>query len=117
MVLASPIDRQRHSAEKGHQAMTYVITDNCMGERYATCVSVCPVDCIKPGVYQGEEFMVILPEVCIDCGLCLPECPIGSIVDNESEAPEWAAVNAKLAPQFANNPNVAERPRNDPPRK
>jgi ferredoxin len=64
--------------------MTYVITDICLGERYATCVSVCPVDCIKPGEYQGEEFMVILPEVCIDCGLCLPECPIGAIVDNEA---------------------------------
>jgi ferredoxin len=97
--------------------MTYVITDKCLGERYATCVSVCPVDCIKPGDYQGEEFMIIEPDVCIDCGLCLPECPIGAIVETEDESPEWAAINAELAPQFHDNPAVAERPRNDPPRK
>jgi len=93
-----------------------VITEVCLGERYATCVAVCPVDCIKPGEYAGQEFMVILPDVCIDCGLCLPECPIGAIVDNEAESPEWAAINADLAPQFENNPPVPVRPRYDPPR-
>src|SRR3954468_14355206 len=71
-------------------SMSYVITEKCLGERYATCVSVCPVDCIKPGDYQGEEFMIIDPDVCIDCGLCLPECPIGAIVETEDEDPEWA---------------------------
>ena len=53
--------------------MAYVITDTCLGERYATCVSVCPVDCIKPGDYQGQQFMIIQPDVCTSCGLCLPE--------------------------------------------
>ena len=96
--------------------MTYVITDKCLGERYATCVSVCPEDCIKPGAYQGQPFMIIEPDRCTSCGLCIPECPIGAIVDNESESPEWAQVNAQLAASFANNPRVAERPRNDPPR-
>ena len=42
--------------------MPYIITEKCLGERYATCVSVCPVDCIKPGDYQGEEFMIICEE-------------------------------------------------------
>ncbi len=97
--------------------MAYVITDICLGERYATCAAVCPVDCIHPGEYQGEDFMVIHPEVCIDCGLCLPECPVGAIVDNEAESPEWATVNAELAPSFEQNTKVSERPRNDPPRK
>ena len=67
--------------------MSYVITDKCLGERYATCVAVCPVDCIHPGEYQGEEFMIIDPEVCIDCSLCLPECPIGAIVETRSREP------------------------------
>ena len=61
--------------------MPYVITEKCLGERYATCVAVCPVDCIYPGEYKGEEFMVIDPIVCIDCGACLPECPIEAIVE------------------------------------
>ena len=60
--------------------MPYVITNKCLGERYAACVDVCPVECIHPGDYQGQEFMIIDPEVCIDCGACLPECPIGAIV-------------------------------------
>lgn len=97
--------------------MAYVITEKCLGERYATCAAVCPVDCIKPGVYEAQEFMIIQPDVCIDCGLCLPECPIGAIVENEDESPEWARINAALAPDFDKNPPVAERPRNDPPRK
>lgn len=97
--------------------MPYIITEKCLGERYATCVSVCPVDCIKPGDYQGQEFMIIDPEVCIDCGLCLPECPIGAILETADEDPTWAAINAELAPEFNQNPPVPERPRNDPPRK
>jgi ferredoxin len=97
--------------------MAYVITEKCLGERYATCVDVCPVDCIYPGEYQGEEFMVIHPDVCVACGLCLPECPIGAIVDNEEESPEWGVINAKLSELWGDNPKVPERPRNDPPRK
>ncbi len=97
--------------------MAYVITDKCLGERYATCVEVCPVDCIHQGEYNGEEFMIIDPDVCIDCSLCLPECPIGAIVETEDESPEWAAINRELTPSFRDNPKVEPRPRNDPPRK
>lgn len=97
--------------------MSYVITDKCLGERYASCVASCPVDCIHPGEYLGEEFMIIDPDVCIDCGACLPECPIGAIVESESEAPEWAEINRELAPEFSQHEPVEERPRDDPPRK
>ena len=97
--------------------MAYVITEKCLSERYATCAAVCPVDCIKPGEYQGQDFMVIDPDVCIDCGLCLPECPVGAIVESEDESPEWAAINRELAPEFSKNPPAPERPRNDPPKR
>lgn len=97
--------------------MSYVITDKCLGEQYATCVAVCPVDCIYPGDYQDQPFMVIDPEVCIDCGLCLPECPIAAIVESEDESPEWAKINAELSPAWAGAPKIPERPRNDPPRR
>ena len=41
--------------------MSYVITGKCLGEQYASCTEVCPVDCIYPGDYKGEKFMVIDP--------------------------------------------------------
>ena len=61
--------------------------------------------------------MVIDPEVCINCNACLPSCPINAIVETEDEAPQDAALNAKLAPEFKNNPQVTPRPDNDPPRR
>ena len=97
--------------------MPYVILEKCLGEQYASCVAVCPVDCIHPGEYKGEKFMVIDPETCIDCGQCLPECPINAIVATADESPEWAKINAELTPSFKNNPKVPERPKNEPPHK
>ncbi len=97
--------------------MSYVIVEKCLGERYGSCVAVCPVDCIYPGDYQGKEFMVIDPAVCITCGACLPECPIGAIVESEDYDPAYAKVNAELAESFKSNPKVPERAKNDPPRR
>jgi ferredoxin len=97
--------------------MAYVITDKCLGEQYAVCATVCPVECIHPGDHKGEKFMIIDPEVCINCGLCLPECPVGAIVASEDESPEWAKINKELAPQYKSNPPAPERAKNDPPKK
>ncbi len=97
--------------------MAYVITQKCVGERYATCVEVCPVDCIHPGDYRDEVFMVIHPDNCIDCELCKPACPIDTIVESEDESPEWAEINKELTASFKGNPVVEPRPANDPPRK
>ena len=97
--------------------MPYVITEKCLGERYATCVDVCPVNCIYPGDYKGQPFMVIDPDLCIDCGACIPECPIEAIVATVEEAPEYGKINAEFSPQFKSNPAVTPRPSNDPPRK
>ncbi len=97
--------------------MSYVITGKCLGEQYASCVEVCPVDCIYPGDYKGEKFMVIDPEICITCGACLPVCPVGAIVESEDYDQEFAKVNVELSPSFKGNPKVTPRPNNDPPRK
>lgn len=97
--------------------MPYVITEKCLGERYATCVGVCPVDCIHPGEYQGQVFMIVDPETCIDCGQCLPECPINAIVASVDEDQAYGKINADLTPSFKNNPKVPERPKSDPPHK
>ena len=97
--------------------MSYVITEKCLGERYAVCATVCPVECIHPGPYQGQEFMIIDPEVCISCGLCLPECPVGAIVASESEDTAYATINKDLTPEYKNNPAAPERAKNDPPKR
>jgi len=97
--------------------MAYVITEKCLGERYATCVEVCPVDCIHPGEYQDQVFMVIDPDSCIDCTLCKPACPIDAIVESEDDDPEWATINADLAEEFMENDPVEMRDRDDPPHK
>lgn len=99
--------------------MPYVITEKCLGERYAACVDVCPVDCIHPFERGGKPDMLIDPGVCIDCGVCLPECPIGAIVASVEEAPADAEVNAKFAQEAiayeAARGKASVRPPNDPP--
>lgn len=97
--------------------MPYVITDKCLGERYATCVAVCPVDAIHPIDYQAQVFMIIDPDTCIDCGLCEPECPISAIVTTEDDSPEWAKINRDLTEAAKNNPAVTPRSADDPPKK
>lgn len=71
--------------------MTYVVTENCIKCKYTDCVSVCPVDCF----YEGENMLVINPDECIDCGVCVPECPAQAIFsDSESAAtPHWLDLN------------------------
>ena len=101
--------------------MTYVITEKCLGEQYADCVAVCPVECIHPVEYQGKPFMIIDPDVCIDCSVCLPECPIGAIVASAGEAPADAEMNKSLAAQAIEyekqHGQATTRPPNDPPRR
>ena len=58
--------------------MTYVVTEGCIKCKYTDCVEVCPVDCFK----EGANFLVIDPDECIDCGVCIPECPADAIVSD-----------------------------------
>ena len=65
--------------------MTYVITDECVKCKYTDCVEVCPVDCF----YEGEFMLVINPDECIDCGVCVLDCPIDAIKPESLELIEW----------------------------
>jgi len=80
--------------------MTHVVTDNCIKCKFTDCVEVCPVDCF----YEGENMLVINPDECIDCGVCVPECPAEAIyADTEREAePEWLELNKKYAEEWPN---------------
>ena len=76
--------------------MTYVVTENCIKCKYTDCVDVCPVDCF----HEGPNFLVIDPDECIDCTLCVAECPAEAIFA-EDDVPEnqrqFIAINAELA--------------------
>lgn len=61
--------------------MSYIVTEKCIKCKYTDCVNVCPVDCF----YEGENFLVINPDICIDCAVCVPECPIDAIIPYEKE--------------------------------
>ena len=79
--------------------MTYVVTEACIKCKYTDCVEVCPVDCF----YEGENMLVINPEECIDCGVCVPECPIDDIhPDTDSSMEKWVELNAQYANLWPN---------------
>ena len=59
--------------------MTYVVSENCIKCKYTDCVEVCPVDCFR----EGPNFLVIDPDECIDCAVCIPECPVNAIFAEE----------------------------------
>ncbi len=85
--------------------MTFVVTSNCNGCRFTDCVAVCPVEC-----FHGDDKMLYIdPDECIDCGACVPECPVEAIFD-ETELPpnlqEYKGINAERAKGL---PVVAEK--------
>jgi ferredoxin len=63
--------------------MTHIVTEACIKCKYTDCVDVCPVDCF----YEGPNFLVINPDECIDCAVCIPECPVSAIYADE-DVPE-----------------------------
>ena len=76
--------------------MTFVVTETCIKCKYMDCVEVCPVDCF----HEGPNFLVIDPDECIDCAVCIPECPVNAIYAEEDLPPNQLAfikLNAELA--------------------
>ncbi len=67
--------------------MPYVITEPCINTKDASCVEVCPVDCI----YEADDQYYINPDECIDCGACEPECPVQAIFPDTDVPPEWTS--------------------------
>lgn len=76
--------------------MTYIITENCIKCKYTDCVSVCPVDCFN----EGDNFLVINEDLCIDCAICVPECPAAAIysdLDLKENQKIFLKINSELS--------------------
>ncbi|HEX6722881.1 MAG TPA: ferredoxin FdxA [Burkholderiaceae bacterium] len=79
--------------------MTFVVTESCIRCKYTDCVDVCPVDAFR----EGPNFLVIDPDECIDCAVCVPECPVNAIFGEEdvpADQQDFTALNAELARQW-----------------
>lgn len=79
--------------------MAYLVLESCIKCKYTDCVEVCPVDCF----HEGPDFLVIDPEECIDCALCVPTCPVDAIVPEDEipeEQQEFLGINARLAREW-----------------
>ena len=75
--------------------MTYVITEPCIGVKDATCVDVCPVDCIH--TTEEEPQFYINPDTCIDCAACEPVCPVNAIFFEDDLPEQWRTTRIRTA--------------------
>ena len=85
--------------------MPFVVIENCIKCKYTDCVEVCPVDCF----HEGPNFLVIDPDECIDCAVCIPECPANAIVPEEDvpgNQQNYIQLNADLAKVW---PSITKR--------
>ncbi|MEO7127733.1 MAG: ferredoxin FdxA [Rhodoferax sp.] len=76
--------------------MTFVVTEACIKCKYTDCVDVCPVDAFR----EGPNFLAIDPDDCIDCAVCVPECPVSAIYAEEdvpADQQDFTPLNADLA--------------------
>ncbi|MFN7922029.1 MAG: ferredoxin family protein [Bryobacteraceae bacterium] len=81
--------------------MAHVIAEPCIGVKDTACVDVCPVDVIHPGKeeagYAAANQLYVFPDDCIDCGACIPACPVSAIYAEEDLPEKWqhfAQINA-----------------------
>ena len=76
--------------------MTHIVSEACIRCKYTDCVDVCPVDCFR----EGPNMLVIDPDECIDCAVCIPECPVNAIFAEEDTPKDqipYIKLNAELA--------------------
>jgi len=87
--------------------MVYVIAEPCIGTKDTACVDVCPVDCIHPkkdaANFEQFEQLYIEPDECIDCGACVPACPVSAIFALEDLPEKWSRFTAINADWYKTN--------------
>lgn len=86
--------------------MAYVVTQRCCND--ASCVTECPVDCIRPRPedpgFATAEMLHIDPDTCIDCGACVDACPVDAIYGDDDLPPELARYAEVNAAWFRHHP-------------
>ncbi|MFT4710751.1 MAG: ferredoxin [Bacteroidia bacterium] len=74
--------------------MPHIIAEPCVNTKDTACAEVCPVDCIHPlkdeEEYAEAKMLYINPDECIDCGACIPECPVDAIFEEEDLPAQWS---------------------------
>jgi ferredoxin len=78
--------------------VAYVITQPCIGVKDASCVEVCPVDCIHTD--DAADMYYIDPDECIDCGACVDPCPVDAIYPEDEVPAEWTSFTKINADYF-----------------
>lgn len=76
--------------------MPHVVTENCYSCRFTDCVACCPVQCFHIDTLR----VYIDPDVCVDCGACIPACPVHAIydvIDMPDDKDHWIAKNKARA--------------------
>jgi ferredoxin len=76
--------------------MAVIVTDNCQLCRFSECVAVCPVACF----HGDDEMLYVDPDVCVDCGACVPVCPVKAIYfehDLPTNLAHWISINRDRA--------------------
>ena len=86
--------------------MTYIIVSPCVDLKDASCVDVCPVDCI----YEGPTMYYINPDECIDCAACVPACPVDAIFAEADLPGKWSKVTQINADFFASGAGAVAAP-------
>ena len=80
-------------------SVAYIICEPCIGTKDTACVDVCPVDCIHPRkdepAFATAEQLFIHPDECIDCGACVPACPVEAIFAFDETPDKWKDYVAK----------------------
>jgi NAD-dependent dihydropyrimidine dehydrogenase PreA subunit len=78
--------------------MAHVIAEPCIDVKDIACVDACPVDCIHPrkddGDFGSRNMLYINPIECIDCGACVPVCPVSAIFVEDDLPPKMGKVRA-----------------------
>ena len=83
--------------------MTYVVTRYCDGCKYTDCVEVCPVEAF----HEGPNMLYINPETCIDCDVCVAQCPVEAIFAEDQVPAKWKSYTALNASEAAKYPTLS----------
>ena len=96
---------QPYGTFESSRHMAYVIAEPCIGTKDTACVDACPVDCIHPKKedprFPDVEMLYIDPVECIDCGACVPVCPVSAIFALDDLPEKWTEFTKKNADYFA----------------